>query len=224
MGEPSERVHHTGAPGLDRLALAPTLSDTELGDLVGTPVSRPVALFTYHPPTADMGAPVAQWALEAAEATLAQCGTVIATWPGMDPGRDEIIAALAQLAVAEPRFRFVEALGRNYPSVLRSVDVVVGNSSSGVIEAATARTAAVDVGERQRGRLRGGNVIHVAEGRAAVAEGVKRALSPAFQEDCLNVQNPYGVGDASQRIVDIVRAAPASPRVKPFINVNKESR
>ncbi|MEW1955045.1 UDP-N-acetylglucosamine 2-epimerase [Terrabacter sp. NPDC080008] len=216
LGEPGERVHVTGAPGLDRLAAAQPLPDDELADLLGAAVERPLALLTYHPPTAQPGAPVGRWAHEAAEAALATCGTVVATHPGMDGGREEILAALTQLASREPRLRLVAALGRDYPRVLAAADVVVGNSSSGVIEAATLHVPAVDVGERQRGRLRGENVVHADEGREAVEAALRTALTPRWREHSAHITNPYGTGEASARILDIVRAAARAPRVKPF--------
>lgn len=225
MGEPESRIHVTGAPGLDRLAEAAPIDDAALAQLLGLDhVQRPVALFTYHPPTAHADAPVGDWAVAAAEATLAVCGTVIGTHPGMDEGRDEIIAALSGLAAREPRFRFVDAIGARYPSVLAAVDVIVGNSSSGVIEAATVHLPAVDVGERQRGRLRGDNVIHADEGRACVEQAVRSALSPESRARARAVVNPYGSGDASRRILDIVRRAGESGRVKSFVDAPDERR
>ena len=221
LGEPMERIHVTGAPGLDRLAAASPLGDDALARLLRIDgVERPVALFTYHPPTAQAGAPIGDWAREAAEATLAVCATVIATHPGMDEGRDEILAALSALAAEEPRLRLVAALGADYPDVLASVDVVVGNSSSGIIEAATLHQPAVDVGERQRGRLRGDNVLHAEEGRAAVEAAVSLALSPGGRARAAATANPYGTGDASRRILDIVRRAGAAGRVKLFVDVD----
>lgn len=225
LGEPRERIHVTGAPGLDRLVSAQRLDEAGLAALLGVAeVERPVALFTYHPPTAQADAPVGVWAREAAEAALAVCGTVIATHPGMDEGRDAILAELDGLAEREPRFVVVPALGRDYPAVLASVDVVVGNSSSGVIEAATLRVPAVDVGERQRGRLRGDNVVHSAEGRVAVEAAVREALSEEGRRRAAAVHNPYGVGDASARILDIVRRAGAAGRVKRFVDLPRTGR
>jgi len=218
LGEPADRVHVTGAPGLDRLATATPISDADLGDLLGTAVERPLGLFTYHPPTAQAGAPVGQWAREAAEAALATCGTVVATHPGMDEGREEILTELTALAEREPRLRLIAALGRDYPRVLAATDVVVGNSSSGVIEAATLHVPAVDIGERQRGRLRGDNVVHAAEGRAAVESALRTALSPRWRERAAHVANPYGDGTASAHILDIVRTAALAPRAKPFVD------
>jgi len=220
LGEPKERIHVTGAPGLDRLPAAAPLGDDALAGLLGMDgVERPIALFTYHPPTAQAGAPAGVWAREAAEATLAVCATVIATYPGMDEGRDEIVAALSALAAAEPRLRLVEALGPDYPGVLASVDVVVGNSSSGVIEAATLHKPAVDVGDRQRGRLRGDNVVHAEEGRAAVEGAVRLALSPRGTARAASTANPYGTGDASRLVLDIVRSAGSAGRVKRFVDL-----
>jgi UDP-N-acetylglucosamine 2-epimerase (non-hydrolysing) len=219
MGEPGDRVHVTGAPGLDRLAMAQRYSDADLGQELGVPVTRPVALFTYHPPTAERGAPVGAWAAEALAATLDHCGTVVATYPGMDAGREEVIATITQMAANDPRIVVVEALGARFPRVLASVDVVVGNSSSGIIEAATAHLPAVNIGDRQQGRLRGGNVVDVAEGRQAVSRGLAVALTQEFGDKARVVVNPYGGGDASGRILDIVRQAPASPRVKPFVDL-----
>ncbi|NUO89420.1 MAG: UDP-N-acetylglucosamine 2-epimerase (hydrolyzing) [Dermatophilaceae bacterium] len=220
LGEPADRIHVTGAPGLDRLAGAVPVPDDELAALLGmASVARPLGLFTYHPPTAQTGAPAGEWAREAAEAALAVCGTVVATHPGMDEGRDEVLAALTDLAAREPRLRLVAALGRDYPRVLAASDVVVGNSSSGVIEAATVHVPAVDIGERQRGRLRGDNVVHADEGRAPVEVAVRAALTPGSRQRAASVTNPYGTGEASARILDIVRSAARTSRVKRFVDL-----
>ncbi|MEO7754311.1 MAG: UDP-N-acetylglucosamine 2-epimerase, partial [Terracoccus sp.] len=95
---------------------------------------------------------------------------------------------------------------------------VVGNSSSGIIEAASVHVGAVDVGERQRGRLSGANVVHVAEGRDAVREGLREVLSEPGRERTAAVVNPYGAGRASDRILAIVRGAVGASRVKPFVD------
>ncbi len=218
MGEPADRVHVTGAPGLDRLAAVSRLDDEELGGMLGLEVVRPVALFTYHPLTAEASADVGRWAAEALAACVEVCGTVVATHPGMDAGREHILAVLADAAHREPRVVVAEALGRDYPRVLASVDVVVGNSSSGIIEAATVGLPVINIGDRQRGRLRGANVIDVGEGYDGVRQGLELALAPAFVEAAAGVVNPYGRGDAAQRVVGRVRAAAGSSRVKPFID------
>jgi UDP-N-acetylglucosamine 2-epimerase (non-hydrolysing) len=220
LGEPADRVHVTGAPGLDRFAALERLTASELARLLDRPIVGPVALFTYHPPTAAPAAQIRAWSSEALAATLDACGTVIATHPGFDVGRDEILEVLAEAEASHPNLVVIEALGRRYPVVLAASDVVVGNSSSGVIEAASAGVPAVDIGDRQRGRLRGGNVVTSAEGRHAVATALQKALSPEFQAAAKEVVNPYGDGTAGARIAAIILDE-APPRAKPFVDVKR---
>ena len=220
LGEPAERVHVTGAPGLDRLVGLARPTPEELAEAVGREVVPPLALFTYHPPTAVEGAELHTWAAGALRATAARCGTVVATHPGMDAGRDEVLAALAEAAV-DPRVVVVESLGPAYPVVLAGADVVVGNSSSGVIEAASLGIPVVDVGDRQRGRLRGDNVVHAEEGESAVGEAIDLALSAEHRSRARAVPNPYGDGHSAARVLDVVRAAPAAPRTKPFVDASE---
>ncbi len=222
LGEESHRIHVTGAPGLDRYALHERLDETELEALLGVPVRRPVALFTYHPPTATDQQDAGHWAEQALLATLEVCGTVVATYPGMDAGREEIIEALTRLAAEHEQLRVVEALGANYPAVLASCDVVVGNSSSGVIEAASVGIPAVDVGQRQLGRLRSDNVHWSDEGLEPVREALRHVLSPDFRQLAADVVNVYGDGGSASRIADIILADPP-PRSKLFVDSKAQS-
>ncbi|WP_082564171.1 UDP-N-acetylglucosamine 2-epimerase [Nocardioides sp. Root140] len=216
LGEEPKRIHVTGAPGLDRYAARTRLDDAELEALLGVPVRRPLALFTYHPPTASATHDIGRWAEEALRATLDVCGTVVATHPGMDAGRDDVLAALTRLQ-GDERLLVVEALGPRYPAVLASCDVVVGNSSSGVIEAASVGVPAVDVGLRQQGRLRSDNVLWSDEGEAAVGAALRQVLDDGFRQRAARVVNPYGDGTAARRIVDVVVADPPA-RAKHFVD------
>jgi UDP-N-acetylglucosamine 2-epimerase (non-hydrolysing) len=222
LGEPEGRIHVTGAPGLDRLASVAPLSEDELASRTGLPgIRRPLGLFTYHPPTTVEPVRAGGWARGALEAALEVCGTVVATHPGMDAGREEVLAALDELALGHPdRLAVVPALGRDYPAALAAVDVVVGNSSSGIIEAATVHVPAVDIGDRQRGRLRGANVVHSEEGHKAVAGALREALSADFKAATAAVANPYGTGAAAAHILDIVRRAGSAGRAKPFVDLD----
>lgn len=218
MGESSDRVHVTGAPGLDRIVGSEPFASDELEKLLGRELPRPIALFTYHPPTVVSEAAIGLHAREALEATLINVGTAIVTFPGMDVGRDEVIRELDAVAAGDQRVVLVESLGRAYPRVLKSVDVVVGNSSSGVVEAASAGKPAVDVGMRQQGRLRGENVLHADEGYKSVAAAVAAALDPEFVQRAATASNPYGDGDAADKILAVVRAAVGVRRMKPFVD------
>lgn len=223
LGEEAERIHVTGAPGLDRYTTQDPLADAELEALLGRPVRRPLALFTYHPPTATDVPDVGRWAEEALRAALAVCGTVVATHPGMDAGREDVLAALARVAAEEDeRLVVVEALGAGYPAVLASCDVVVGNSSSGVIEAAAVGVPAVDVGLRQQGRLRSDNVLWSDEGEEPVTAALRHVLSTEFRELAARAASVYGDGTAARRIVDVVLANPPGP-AKRFVDVPSQA-
>lgn len=217
LGEPADRIHRTGAPGLDLLVAAPAPDDSAWHETVPGVASRPLALVTVHPPTASDEAP-ADLVAAVLDAVADTCAAAIVTDPGPDPGRDEIMRVLE--AEHRPQFVRVPSLGRHYPAVLRSVDVVVGNSSSGVIEAAAAGVRAVDVGDRQHGRERADSVEHAAPVRADIAAAIRRALAAGPVAD----PGPYGDGHAAARIVDVIASAPAVPRRKPFLRTNGAAR
>ncbi|MBC7630145.1 UDP-N-acetylglucosamine 2-epimerase [Aeromicrobium sp.] len=217
MGEPADRVHVTGAPGLDRYHEIEPASDAELTALLGREVVRPLVLFTYHPPTVGDVADVGRNCADAVRACTSFGGVVVATHPGFDAGRDEVISALEAQAAVDSEFIVIPSLGHVYPRVLRAADVVVGNSSSGIIEAASAHLPAVDIGIRQQGREHGENVLHSDEGFDNVRRTVGEALEPSFRARAAAVVNPYGDGRSSERIVEAVLTAVSLGRMKPFV-------
>ncbi|GAB2469903.1 UDP-N-acetylglucosamine 2-epimerase [Jatrophihabitans fulvus] len=211
LGEPADRVRVTGAPGLDLLVAArPPDADT-WRRLLGAEPERPLALVTVHPATAtdEPPGPTARAVIDGVRDAGA---TAIVTHPGADAGRDEILAAIADAAAADPGVLVVPSLGPDYPSVLAGVDVVVGNSSSGVIEASAVGVPAVDVGDRQAGRERAASVRHALPDRVDVAAAVRAALADHPPQG-----GPYGDGAAAPRIVEVVRAAAVTSRRKPFV-------
>lgn len=219
LGEPAARVVITGAPGLDRLAAVSPMDEAGLGRLLGFDVRRPFALLTYQPVTAG-GPDPAQGARAVLDATATVAASVLVTHPGPDPGR---AAVLAEICTATRRYGHVAelaSLGNDYPAVLAAADVVVGNSSSGVFEAASLGVPVVDVGDRQRGRPTGANVLHVPEDREQIEAALRAALQPGFRRRARAADNPYGDGHAAERIVSVVRrATEGSWRRKPFVDL-----
>ena len=223
LGEPADRVHVTGAPGLDRFAGLARPTPEALAAAVGREVVRPLALFTYHPPTAVEAADVRAWAAGALRATTAALRHRRRDAPGHGCRARRACSPRSPRRRTTHAWSSCENLGPDYPVVLAAADVVVGNSSSGVIEAASVGVPVVDVGDRQRGRLRGANVVHAEEGEAAVAAALDAALSQAHRSRSAAVVNPYGDGHAAARVVEVVRAAPAAPRAKPFVDAPEGS-
>ena len=219
LGEPADRITVTGAPSLDRVATTESASDALLGTYVGVPVRRPLALVTYHPSTVateDVGA----GARAVLEAAASSASAVLVTHPGLDRGREAVMAAVAEAVRRHPHVHEVEMLGADYLSVLAAVDVVVGNSSSGILEAATFGVPVVNVGDRQRGRVSGDNVVDVPEDQAAIEAAIGRCLAPDFRERARRAVNVYGDGKAAPRVVEVVRRAVRGGLArKPFVDL-----
>ncbi len=222
LGEPASAIHVTGAPGLDRFRDVIPAPDSELAVMFGHGVKRPLALFTYHPVTTRPVVEAAGCAAEALRAVAEVAGEVLVTHPGPDPGREAVLGALTTVATELDNVTLVPALADRYPSVLAAADVVVGNSSSGLIEAASAGIPAVDIGNRQRGRLRGANVIHTSDGFVNVKIAVQKSLDPGFASSWGSLVNPYGKGNSAEAIADVIVASAASPSGKHFIDADDD--
>jgi UDP-N-acetylglucosamine 2-epimerase len=136
---------------------------------------------------------------------------VILTMPNADAGRSAVARLAKAYADAHPsRVRLFTSLGqRNYLSALRQVDVVVGNSSSGLIEAPPLGKPTVNLGQRQRGRLRANTVIDCAEDRTEIEGAVARAMSPEFRALARRAPSPYGTpGKISAAIKTVLAEVP----------------
>ncbi len=203
MGEVPAQVFVTGAPGLDGIVQDANLSRAELLAAQGFDPSRPVAVFVFHPVVQEAaeGGTVATMLLD----RLLQNGfQVLALRPNSDAGSAEVRAALDRQA-GHADVRVVTHLGRNaFLSWLAAADVMVGNSSSGIIEAASFGLPVVNVGSRQNLRERNANVLDV-EPRA---EAVDAVLGRVLRQGRLPLQNVYGDGQAAQRIVALLRSVP----------------
>ena len=207
LGEEPWRIVVTGAPGLDRMRTVEPLDDQRLSEILGREVVRPFGVVVYHPPTVDRAALAAR-ARAVYDAAAETLGSVLALFPGADPGSDEVIAELERARERHPQLRIVRNLGDDYLSVVQAADVLVGNSSSGIIEVSSLGVPVVDVGDRQKGRLRPRNVLHVDEGRAEIVEGIQTALGDAFRGRLNGLVNPYGDGAASERITRALLEVP----------------
>jgi UDP-N-acetylglucosamine 2-epimerase (non-hydrolysing) len=219
LGEPADRIFITGAPSLDRMTEVKPADDAALQAVLGRELVRPLALVTYHPPTAG-GSDAGAAATNVLAAVAHTVGTALITHPGLDHGSEEVLAAIAAAVARWPQLVDRPSLGASYLPVLAAADVVVGNSSSGILEAASFGIPVVDVGTRQRGRLRGANVVHVSEDRAAIADAITSCLSGDFRVRARAARNPYGDGRAAPRIVEVVRSALSlGADAKPFVDV-----
>lgn len=223
LGETDDRIHLTGAPGLDRFNGVVPFSDAEFRESFGHELVRPLALVTFHPPTSEAGLPIAHYARQLLEAAVEMTGTSVITYPGYDAGRDDIIGEIQRISAARPdRVIVRENLGPLYPRLLSTADIVIGNSSSGVLEAASFHVPVVNIGQRQSGRESAGNVLDCDHDDEAIAVSIGRALSAEFLETSRRATNPYGDGQAASRIADVVCAAAGAPLTKVFKDMQHE--
>lgn len=213
MGEEPWRVEVTGAPGIDALLEVEPLTAAELEEEHGVALADTTLLVTYHPVTLEHDR--AEERVGELVAALADLDAeIVVTFPNADTRGRTVLRALEALAESRDRVRLVPSLGtRAYASLLRGASAMVGNSSSGIIEAATFRLPVVNVGDRQLGRIRATNVIDVEDDRQAIAAAIARALTPAFRASLEGLRNPYGDGRAAERIVARLRSEELGPKL-----------
>jgi UDP-N-acetylglucosamine 2-epimerase (non-hydrolysing)/GDP/UDP-N,N'-diacetylbacillosamine 2-epimerase (hydrolysing) len=207
MGEEPWRVHCAGAPSLDHLRRSRLLTAEEVETRLGVHLRRPAAIVTCHPTTL-LREPAAEadalfLALRSLPAQILFC------YPNADAGSRALIArARAFAAECSDSHVFLNLDPILYWSLLRTSDLVLGNSSSGIMEAASFAIPSVNVGIRQRGRERGRNVIDAEANPDSIAEACAKALSPGFRDSLRGMTNPYGDGDAARRIASVLASAP----------------
>lgn len=213
MGEEQWRIHTVGAPGLDRIRKTEFLSRQTLAGVLELPDGKPWLLVTFHPVTLEYGKTEAH--VDELLAALDKVGGVfLTTYPNADTAGRTIIRRLEEFAGSCPRMRLRKNLGdQAYLSLLRHADTMVGNSSSGLIEAPSFGLPVVNIGSRQGGRLRGPNVIDVACARDDILRGIEAALAPGFRERLRGIPNPYGDGHAAPRIVKVLREVALDARL-----------
>ena len=210
LGEAPERVFNTGAVGLDNLTQLNLLNRAELEKALDFKLSpAPVILCTYHPVTlSEDGAGYVLGELLKALDRLPSA-RVIFTKGNADTGGRVINQMIDDYALKNPeRVAAFLSLGQlRYLSLLREVDVVLGNSSSGIVEAPTACTPTVNIGDRQRGRLKAPSIIDCDESADSILIAIEKALSPEFQKVAAKGETYFGEAGASKRIKQVLKEA-----------------
>jgi UDP-hydrolysing UDP-N-acetyl-D-glucosamine 2-epimerase len=209
MGESPTRVFDFGAPGLDQMYRSTLLTQPQLEKDLGFSLEDPLALVTYHPATRDTGSTEPQ--VRALVTAIKASGLKAVFTMSNADAQGALINARLQAACAQNpgRFKWIPHLGhRRYVSCLRYFAVMVGNSSSGLTEAPSFQLPVVNIGDRQRGRVRANNVIDVPCSRAAILRGIKKAISRQFRASLRGLRNPYDRfrdGHNSERIKDVLK-------------------
>lgn len=209
LGEAPDRVFCVGGLGDENIRTLPKLSREALCASTGFALMQPFALVTYHPETsADAGSPAAQ-----CQALCRAMESVpgifwLMTGSNADAGGQVCSDTLRAFAAAHPdRAGFVQNLGlQRYLSAMQYASLVAGNSSSGVVETPTFRVPTVNIGKRQAGRLMCANVLGCTPDADAIAETMRKALSPEFAAVAATAKSPYNGGDTSAKICAVLRS------------------
>jgi UDP-hydrolysing UDP-N-acetyl-D-glucosamine 2-epimerase len=206
LGESPERVFMVGDISLDSIRYLTLLAREPLEHQLGMSLQPPVLLVTFHPATlAATSSAVSFPRLLAALEHFADA-RIIMTKPNADAG-GRTLSALAEQWTAQhsERSRCFDSLGRvQYLSAMKLATAVVGNSSSGIIEAPALKVGTVNIGTRQRGRLKATSIVDCDETTEAIVAAISRVLSPQFQETLPRTQSLYGEGDAGPHITDFL--------------------
>jgi UDP-N-acetylglucosamine 2-epimerase (non-hydrolysing)/GDP/UDP-N,N'-diacetylbacillosamine 2-epimerase (hydrolysing) len=218
MGEELWRIKFSGSLSLDHLRRERLLTKAQVEKRLRLKLGAGAVLCIYHPVT------LLKNTVEEAEEVFAALGSihrqVIFIYPNADAGCRELIQRAEEFAASHKSSRvFVNLDHRTYLSLLKNVGVLVGNSSSGIIESTSLEIPAVNVGIRQMGREHAANVIDVPARRVAIRAGIARALSAKFRRSIRGLESPYGVGGASKIIVRTLVRTPLGARLL-FKNAN----
>ena len=209
MGEDPARVFYSGAPGIDNIKNLKLLTKNKLEKELNWKLTFKSALFTYHPVTLEESD--VEIDLEVILSILETFSfNILFTYANADSGGKVINQKIEEFCIIQPaRYKVVKSLGQiKYLSAMKYVDLLIGNTSSGIIEAASFRKPVVNIGDRQKGRLRGENVIDC--NLKTLQESIKLALSSSFRNKIKNLNNIYGTGAAADIILDKLINEPIS--------------
>ena len=203
LGEEEWRVHHAGAPSIDHLRRQRLLNREELESRLGIDLKRPTILVAYHPVT------IAQDTVREADALFSALADlpkqILFCYPNADAGSRNLIERGRRfLSTRESGKVFVNLDSVTYWSLLKSVDLMIGNSSSGIMETPSLSLPTVNVGLRQQGRERAQNILDAMPEKNSILEKVGEASSVEFRRSLEGMTNPYGDGHATERIVKVL--------------------
>lgn len=221
LGEQPGRVHCVGGLGVDAIKQTKLLGRIELEASLDFKLKQKNLLITFHPATLeDLPADSQMKELLAALDGLVDTGLIF-TLPNADAGGRGLIDILQTFVATHPNSRLYPSLGQTpYLSCMALCDGVVGNSSSGLLEAPTLKKGVINIGDRQRGRLQSRNVINCRAEQGEIKIALQRLYSAEFQVNLAGVSNPYGDGGASARVVDIIKTLDLDGLIKkPFYNL-----
>lgn len=222
LGEQPEKVFCTGTPGIDNIYNLELLSKIEFEKSINFNIGDKCFLVTFHPVTLEKSSSAFQFdeLLEALKDFNEY--KVIFTLPNADTDGRIVIEKIWQYVSSNPNKAVAfTSLGQvRYLSALQHVNMVIGNSSSGLTEVPSFKKPTINIGDRQQGRIKAESVIDCPPIKKEIKKAILKGLTKEFKEIVNNVQNPYGAGGASKQIVQILKEVNLSNILKKqFYNI-----
>lgn len=208
LGEAPERVFTIGALGIENINKLGLLSREELEESIDFRMGKVSFLVTFHPVTLDNSSAASQFKELLKALDQFPEARIIFTKPNADTGGRVLIKLIDEYVAQSARAAAFISLGQlRYLSAMQHTHAVIGNSSSGLLEAPSFKKPTVNIGDRQQGRLKAESVIDCEPEENSIAAAIKMALSARFKEKIQNVRNPYGEGNPSKELVSVLKNA-----------------
>ncbi len=206
LGEAPDRVFTVGSLGIENALRMPLLSREELEESIGFTLEGPYAVVTFHPVTLEEGQAKRQFSELLQAFDEHKEWKYVFTKANADADGRVINKMIDDYTTKHPNTGAYKSLGaQRYLSALKYASMVIGNSSSGLIEAPSFKIPTVNIGDRQKGRLQAESVINCKPVKEEICQAMERAMSSEFKEKIQDVGNPYGDGNTSGRIVEILK-------------------
>jgi len=207
MGEPRWRVFNTGELSIDNLANTQPVPKERLFEELSLDPGRVTAILTYHPVTLEYSVSPRRQVQNIFDALKDQDLQLVITAPNTEVDRETILDYIRDQVKKHPSYHYIESLGSlRFHSMLRYSKFIIGNSSSGIVEAPFLRIPSINIGDRQKGRLRHPSVIDTGYEVDAVARGIQSALEPDFVKGLENMVFKFGSGNASEKMIEAIRS------------------
>lgn len=215
LGEQPERVFLVGGLGVDCIRKVTLLERHELESALDFELGSKSLLVTFHPATLDRDSASSQMAELLAALDTLRDTRLLFTMPNADPQGQALFGMIESFVASRPHARAYTSLGQQrYLSCIRHTDGVVGNSSSGLTEVPSFAKGTVNIGDRQKGRLKAASVIDCEADRQSIESALSRLFSAEFQATLATVRNPYGEGGASEKILQVLLDQPMESILK----------
>tara|TARA_Y100000996_G_scaffold380750_1_gene334842 strand:+ start:248 stop:1450 length:1203 start_codon:yes stop_codon:yes gene_type:complete len=228
LGENPERVFFVGALGLDSVKNTSLLTRKELEERFGVKLKKRLLMITYHSVTLEREDNLKNLSEILKAIDKFKDFSLVFTSPNADHDGGAIKDVIEAYVKKNNNAHFFSSLGQNgYLSFLKEAECVIGNSSSGIFEAPYCKVGSVNVGNRQKGRLKPKSVIDVPNNSMNITDAINHVLSKDFKKIIKDQENPFGDGDAGERIVSILENELNQPNKeflkKEFFNLTPEN-